>query len=233
MKTYKFTAGNWVILFLTAFFLLMGGLILFVFTIEQDVNIIISILFLVGIVLFSIYILRLTSFAKVEIKIDDNSISIKWLEKFLWGNKPNITISFNDIAAYIEQSDSSWDWLKIEMKDGNIYKIWRSNDFFTNDDYSEFISAFVSSVENHNIGVTKNSLKENSTTIKRAKSIYETTGGLIMAVFLIVTMVVLPTLIIIFPSTKEPNYFIIGLLYIGAIYFLYEIYTKRRKKKTE
>ena len=232
MKTYKFTAGNGVIFAFTVFFLLVGGGFLLAFTLPKG-NSTIFILSFVGLILFIIYMVRLTSFAKVEVTIDDNTISIKWLEKFLWGNKSDITISFNDIAAYIEQSDSSWDWLKIEMKDGNIYKIWRSNTFLTNGDYSEFISAFISSVENHNIGVTKNSLKENLTTIKRAKSIYETTGGLIMVGFVIVLLVVLPTLIIIFPSTKEPNYFIIGLGYIGATYFVFQVYTERKKGKTE
>ena len=227
MKTYNFTAVNWVILILTSFFLFMGGVILLVFTLPRGHNNI-FIFSLVGLILFIIYIIRLTAFAKVEAAIDDNTISIKWLEKFLFSNKSNITISFNEIAAYRTQSDLNWNWFKIEMKDKNVYKIWQSN-LLGKDDYSEFISAFISSIENHNIGVITNSTKDNLTTIRRTKSIHETTGGLIIAGFVIVIIIGLPILLLIFPSTKQPNYFLFALGYVGAIYFLFQVYIQRKK----
>ena len=232
MKTYNFKAGNYVILTLTLFFLFIVGVVLFALASPLlKGNDIIFILSCVGLILFIIYMGRLTSFAKVEVTVEDDSISIKWLGKFLWGNKPDITISFNEIAAYVTQSDGIWDWLTIEMKDGNTYKIWR-NTFFINDDYSKFISAFVSSVENHNTEVTENSVKDNLTTIKKAKSIYETTGSLILAGFAIVIMVGIPISMVVLPSpTKEPNYFMFLLGYSGAIYFLYQVYTKRKERK--
>jgi hypothetical protein len=229
MKTYNFKAVNWVIFILTSFFLLMGGAILLVSVIPRGHNTIFMLSFVV-LILFIIYILRMTSFAKVEVTIDDDTISIKWLEQFLFSNKRDVTISFNEIATYSTQSDLNWDWFKIEMKDGNVYKIWRSN-LLGNDDYSEFISEFISSVENHNIGETKKSVKENSTTIKRGKSIHETTGGLIITVFLIVIMVGFPILLAVSPSTKESNYSIFLLGYLGAIYFVFQVYTKRKGNK--
>jgi hypothetical protein len=229
MKTYNFKAANWVVFALTFTFLLIGGITLLVFTIPRGHDTI-FIFSCVGLIFFIIYTIKLTSLAKVRIIIDDDTISIKWLEKFLFGNKPDITISFNDIAAYVDQSDTNWDWLKIEMINGSIYKIWHSN-FSFNDDYDEFISAFVSSVENHNIEETKKSVKDNSNTIKRAKSIYETTGGFIIAAFSIVIMVGFPILLIVFPSTKQPNYFLLLAGYSGAIYFVFQVYTKRKGNK--
>jgi len=230
MKTYNFKAANWVIFALTLFFLFMGGAILLAFTLIQGVNIIILILSFVGLLFFSIFMIKLTSFARVEATIDDDTVSIKWLEQFLFSNKQDIAISFNEIVAYIDQSDSNWDWLKIEMKNGDIYKIWHSN-FLINDDYSEFISAFASAVNYHNIG-TKSSVKDKLTTIKRAKSIYESTGGFFLAGFAIIIIVGLPILLIVFPPAKEPNYFLFVLGYVGAIYFLYQIYIRRKKNKT-
>ncbi|MDR0368161.1 MAG: hypothetical protein LBH82_03350 [Bacteroidales bacterium] len=228
MRTYNFKAANRVVFILMFTFLFMGVSVLSAFTLLiKEIHIILSILFISGGVFFSIYIIRITSLAKVEVTIEDDAISIKWLEKFLFGNKPDITIYFNDIAAYVDQSDTNWNWLKIEMKDGSIYKIWQS-DFFFNDDYHEFISAFISAVENHNIVVENSSEKDNLSTIKRAKSIYETTGGLILAGFAIVIMVGFPISLVVFPSTKEPNYFLLLLGYSGSIYFVFQVYTKRK-----
>ena len=239
MSTYNFKAAKPSLSILTFFFSLIGGTLLIVLVSTLGFfpkgNTFYFILFFGGVVILSIYLIRLTSFAKVKIIFDDDTISIKWLERFLFNNKPDITHSFNEVAAYIVQNDPYWDWLKIEMTDGSIYKIYHSS-FLTKDDYSEFISAFSSSIENYNNVITKNSAKDNLTlkpeAIKRAKSIYETTGGLVLAGFAIVVIVLLPILLFVVPSTKEPNYFIFGLGYFGAIYFLLQVYTQRKRNKT-
>ena len=137
----------------------MVGVVLLVFILPNGVNIAIFILFYVVILFFCIYTTKLISFANIKVTIDDDILSIKWLEQFIFSNKPDVIISFNKIVAYMEQFDVFWNWLTIEMKDGSIYKIWHGNFPFRiiNDDYSEFVSAFVASVKKHNIVVMKKS----------------------------------------------------------------------------
>jgi len=236
MKTYNFKAANWVILVFTSIFSFIGGIFLIVLTLPKG-NAFYFILSFVVLIIFIIYILRLTSFAKVEVTLNNETVSIKWLEQFLFHKKRNIIISFDKIATYVDQRDINWEWLKIEMTDGKIYKIWHSKFLFTNDDYFRFITAFISAVKNHNNTIEKKSTKEESVvkteTIKRTKSFYETTGGVIMAGFAIVIIVGLPILLILIPSQRVTNYFLLGIGYFGAIYFLCEFFTQRKKRKTD
>jgi len=238
MSTYNFKASKPSLAGFTFFVSLIGGILLIVLVsilgiLPKDNNFY-FILFFGGLVILSIYLIRLTSFAKVEITLVDDTISIKWIEKFLFYNKPDVTHSFNEIAAYIVQNDQNWDWLKIEMTDGSIYKIYHST-FLTKDGYSEFISAFVSSVENYNNAISKSYVNDNLTVkpkaIKRAKSIYEGVQGLVLAGFAILVIIGLPILLFVVPSTKEPNYFLFGVGYFGAVYYLIQVYTHRKGNK--
>ena len=229
MKTYYFKTTKEFLALLTAWFSFFGGFVLLVNTLPQGVRNMTTLIFcLVGLLCFTIYMVKLTSFAKVEITIDYNTISIKWLQRFLIGNKPDVTISFNEIASYDAQEDVLWHWLKIKMKDGNTYKFYHSI-FLFKDDYSKFVAAFVASIKNHNM---IRSGKDNLPKIKRTKALYETTGGLILAGFAMVFMIGFPILLIVFPYEKQPNYFLFGLGYIGAIYFVFQVYTHRKKNKT-
>ena len=193
-------------------------------------------IFSCGVFLISnIFFIRLIAFTKIEITLESDIISLKWPKRFLYNNKPDVTLSFNEIAAYIVKNDLYWDWLKIEMTDGSTYKIYHSS-FLTKDDYPEFISAFISFVEDYNVEISRSSANSDLTakpkTIKHAKSIYESTGGIVLAGFAIVVIFALPILLFIVPSTKEPNYFLFGVGYIGAVYYVIQVYTYRKRNKT-
>lgn len=217
---------------------LFAGIALLTIAANQGIlpkgNTIVFLLFFGIVVLLVIYMMRLTSFAKVEVTLDDNSISIKWREQFLFSNKQDITIPFSEIASYVDQSDSHWDWLKMEFTNGTVYRIWHSN-LMSKDDYSKFVSAFVSSVKNYNKVVKKTSVKEGLETkiIKRSKSIYETSGGLILAVFAVAIIVGAPILLLAYPPKGHTNYFALGAGYCGAIYFVVQVYLQRRRDKSD
>jgi len=203
-KTYNFKAANWIIFLLASFSSLIGGMILILpisSRIFPDFNIFNFILTFGVLVFFVILIVRLTSLAKVEITLDDETISIKWREQFLFHKKRDVIIPFNEIATYVNQSDMNWDWLKIVMNDGKIYRIWHSGWVFKNGDYFNFVSAFVSAVGNHNDAilkeVTKANLEVSPKLVKRAPSFYEGKSGAIMKGFAIVFMVLIPILLIL------------------------------------
>lgn len=238
MTKYNFKAANWVLFILTMTFSFIAGAALIMFATKQGIlprgNTIVSLLSFGVLVLLVIYMLRLTSFAKVEITLDDVTISIKWHEQFLFSNKRDIIIPFSEIDAYVDQSDSHWEWLKMELTDGTVYRIWHIN-LMTKDDYCKFVSAFISSVRNYNKTINKSSVKEGlapkTKPIMRLKSIYETTGGLILAGFAIAIIIGLPILLLAIPLKRPTNYFAIGAGYFGAIYFVAMVYLQRRRNK--
>lgn len=237
MTTYKFKAANWILFILTMILSFMAGAAIIMIASKHGYlpkgNTFVSLLTFGVLILFVIYMMRLTSFAKVEVTFDNDSISIKWLEQFLFSNKQDITIQFSEIVSYVEQSDSNWEWLKMELPDGTVYRIWHSN-LMTKDDYSKFVSAFVSSIKTHNKAVRKSSVRGGLTkTIKRSKSIYETTGGLILAGFAIVIIIGLPILLFTIPPKRPTNYFVFAAGYFGAIYFLVQVYLQRRRNKDD
>ena len=156
MRTYYFKAANWALGLLISYFSFLGGIFLLAFTLPKGLSNTIFFLSCGGVLVFCIYLARLTSFAKVQVTIGDDTVSIKWLEQFIFSNNIDVTISFSEIAAYYVIFYPIWDGFTIEMKDGSIYKIWHQFRF-TKDDYSEFISAFVASVKKYNIVVKKSS----------------------------------------------------------------------------
>ncbi len=235
MKTYNFKVSSPLRLFLTMM-LSLFCIILLPFAESKVVFPGSIFIVMILVVIIPICAVRLALFAKVKVTLDDNTVSIKWIKQYLFCNKQDIIISFDEIATYIDQDDSNWDWLKIKTTDGKTYKIWHFNAFqIRSDGYSEFISTFVSAVKNYNDMIRKevqqSSVSIKPKTIKRAKSIYETTGGLILAVFAVVAIVGLTIMLIVTPSspTKPPNYLLFIPGYIGAIYFVFRTYIERKK----
>src|SRR5690349_15415823 len=100
MPTYRFKAANWPVAFLTPVLVFIIGLFCIVplyingyitkgFTL---LNILIAITF----VLLLFYSNRWTAFAKVEVTVGQNSLSIKWLQAFLFFKRKDATIVFNE-----------------------------------------------------------------------------------------------------------------------------------------
>ena len=185
--------------------------------------------FLLLLVVFSAFLVRLTSFAKMEVTFDDNAIYIKYLKQFLFCNKQNVIIPFNEIVTYIDKSDINWEWLTIKTIDGNILKIWHFS-LFSNK-FSDFVSAFILAVDNYNDTIKKNAAQTDlpiyPKPIKRAKPLFTP----ILAGFAIVVIVGIPILLILIPNSSNTNYFLLFAGYCGAIYFLLEVYKKRKKYK--
>ena len=240
MTTYNFKAANWVLFILTMFLTFFAGVALLMIATKQGIlprgNTVASLLSIGVLFLLIIYMIRLTSFAKVEVTLDDNSVSIKWLEQFLFRNKQNITIPFSEIVSYVDQSDPHWDWLKMELPGGTVYRLWHSN-VMTKDDYSKFVSDFVSSIKRHNKAIKKilveEGLEPKTNIIRRSKSIYETTVGLLLAGFAIVIIIGLPILLLSIPPKGPTNYFVFGAGYFGAIYFVVQVYLQRRRNRED
>ena len=234
MKKYNFRAANPTILVLSIICLFIGISFFIACLILHNINLPIIIISFIGLGIFAFFFIKMTSTAKVEITLYEDALFIKWIERFLFGNKPNKKIFFNDIITYLIQKDSNWNWLKIEITDGSIFKIWQ-NTFFDKGNYSDFISNFLNYVKNYNNSIVEENTKEmtnNMPKIIRKKTIYETNGGLIMAGIAVLYIIGIPILLILTPpTTKTPNFFLFILGYIGALYLLIQVLLQRKKSK--
>ena len=177
MKTYKFNVSNPWLVFPTLIFSFFAGVKLsFYFQdlgLFSDNKIIYSVLSIILVVFFFIFMLWLIAFAKIEVTINEDIISIKWIRQFLFNQKKDMELPFDGMATYVTEPRTPWDYLKINMLNGEDHKLWNLG---TSDNFSNFVKAFVSAVNNYNKKIkensTKNNLRDKPKTIERKYTIY-------------------------------------------------------------
>ena len=172
------------------------------------------------------YLPRFTATADIEITIDSEGIKRRWVRQFILHNKQDDEFKLKEIDDYVFQPDRQFDQFKLHLKNDTKLKFYHNNDHDDKDDFRKFFSDFVERVEQLN-----NAAKDKRNDIKLGKTLYETTGGLILAVFAVIVIIGLPILLIALPTKKTPNYFGLGVGYTGAIYFLVQVYIHRKKRK--
>ena len=172
------------------------------------------------------YLPRFTATADIEITIDSEGIKRRWVRQFILHNKQDDEFKWKEIDDYVFQPDRQFDQFKLHLKNDTKLKFYHNNDHDDKDDFRKFFSDFVERVEQLN-----NADKDKRNDIKLGKTLYETTGGLILAVFAVIVIIGLPILLIALPTKKTPNYFGLGVGYTGAIYFLVQVYIHRKKRK--
>lgn len=172
------------------------------------------------------YLPRFTATADIEITIDNDGIKRRWLRKFILHNNEDDEYKWTEIADYVFQPDRQFDRFKMNLKDGTKFKFYHNNDYDSKDDFRKFLSNFVERVEQIN-NVDNNNLND----IKLGKTIYETFWGLILALFAVIMIIGIPIILFAFPTKKTPNYAMLGVAYIGAIYFVIQVYLHRKRRK--
>lgn len=172
------------------------------------------------------YLPRYTATADIEILIDNDGIKRKWLRHFILHSNEDNEYKWTEIADYVFQPDRQFDQFKLHLKDGTMFKFYHNNDHDNKDDFRKFLSHFIERVEQIN---TVDSDKQND--IKLGKTIYETFWGLILALLAAIMIIGVPILLFTFPTKKTPNYAMLGVAYIGAIYFVVQVYIHRKRRK--
>lgn len=170
---------------------------------------------------------RYTATVDIELEIDQDGLKKKWLKQFIFSNKPDLNIKWTEIQDYVFEPDRQFDKFKMTLKDGSKFKFFHNNDYNTKDDFLTFLRHFEQKITQINTD------KDKSNDIKRGKTIYETKWGLVLAAFAILIIVAVPIMFIFFPTKKTPNYAAIGASYVGAIYFLIQVYTHRQRNASD
>lgn len=230
MTTYRFKQSSpwlWFISFMTFIFLGMGILIYLAknHVLPKEPKFLVF-LIVAPVIGGAFYLPRYTATAIIEMTIDDEGVKGKWLRRFFLSSKPDIEFKWADIDDYVFQPDRKFDQFKLHLKGGTKFKFFHDNGDDSKDDFRKFLSDFMQRVDQLN-NADSNKLND----IKLGKTIYETTGGLILAAFAIVVIIGLPILLIVMSARKTPNYFGFVMAYTGAIYFLFQVYIHRKRRK--
>jgi len=171
-----------------------------------------------------VFIPDLLSTASTEWSITEKEIKIKWLSQFLFHKTQDQTITWDNIEEYKFQLQRRFSFFKLKLRDNISLKYWHSNSA-VEDDFDAFL-----------INFQKHVLKFNDEGInflhgiKRSKTIYETTGGLALALILTAFMISFPILFVQLKPHKVDWIYIIAA-YSGGIYFTSQVIAFRRKKK--
>ena len=135
-----------------------------------------------------------------------------------------LTINWSDIAEYKFQRDRNFDLLKLKLSDGQVFRLWHNN-LFTKDDFYRLVSTFEKRTLIYN-----ESHSATTGVIKRGKTIYETTGGLILAIIAGLSLIGIPIFIYFLPSKANVNWAGFGLAYAGGLFFIGQVIYFRRRK---
>jgi hypothetical protein len=232
VATYKIIATSWVLWILTLLATVVVGALLLHELLPKDSTIsLIAVIFLMAL---AVFIQRYISRAIVEIKLADNSISIKWLRQFLFHKRPDMEILFSDIESYKYQEDTHFDLFKLTLKDGKELKFWHFT-LTRGDDFDKLVFDFPAKVSRYNSKVERRPLRYETSKnkgIEKEKTIFEGSSAPILAGFAILLLVAVPLILFISPTDKISNPFIGLASMSGGLFFLIQYFKHRKKNKT-
>ena len=114
--------------------------------------------------------------------------------------------------------------MKFKLVGDRTFRIWHNNGLIR-DDFYKLVPAFEERVQSYNA-----IQKEETTLIKRSKTIYETWLGLILAIAAGIFLISIPIVIFFLPHKSKINWFGFGAAYAGALFFIGQVVHYRKKK---
>ena len=226
MENFKIRASSWVIFIVTLLTVIFVGSALGIALFATKGNQPVAIAMAVVVIGSAFYATRFTARAMTEWTITKSEIQLKWLDQFIFHNRPDLKINWSDIQEYKYQPDRNFDLFKLKLTDGKVIKLWH-NTSTTNDDFQKFVATFEKQVQSYNQKDT-----DISNGIKRAKTIYETKLGLALAVFAGLCLVGIPILIAVLPHKLRINWAGLGVGYAGALFFILQVFAHRKTKSS-
>ncbi|MEO8147726.1 MAG: hypothetical protein ABI723_08830 [Bacteroidia bacterium] len=158
----------------------------------------------------------------IEITLSDEKISIKWLSQFIFHNRLDREINFEEIESYKYQPSLNYHLFKLKLKDGTKIRLLNNN---RRADFLRFVADFESLSKQYN-----HLHKGKANKIMRAKTIYETPVGLLFMFIAIALILVYPVLLLLEPSVTAPSLGIgIGTTIAGILYFSF-LYNMQNRK---
>jgi hypothetical protein len=226
METFQIKASSWVVYILTLLTIIFGGSALGIALLPTKGNPPVAIAMAVVVIGGAFYATRFTARASTEWILSDTDIQLRWIDQFIFHSKPDMTIKWSEIQEYKYRPDQNFDLFKLKLTDGTIIKLWH-NTSTTNDDFQRFVGAFERRVQAYN---AKDA--EISNDIRRAKTIYETKLGLVLAILAGIFLLAIPILLGLLPNKGKVNWAGMGVAYAGGLFFILQVIIHRRKQSS-
>jgi uncharacterized membrane protein YqjE len=224
MKTYKIKQSSPIIFMITLIFLICSPIILFKDVLNENHNQKNLVMILIVAFFFGVYYLaRLVSTAIIQIKMDELGIKIIWAKQFFLQKRSDFEIEWIDISEFKIEPDRNWDKFKIISKYDNKFQILHNTNYNGKDDYSNFIKDFEIKVKE----INSDNIELND--INRVPNFYESTAGLLFAIFIIISLVVL-TIFMTISKHRVSNIASIAAVYFGPFYYVFQVYNHRKNK---
>jgi hypothetical protein len=186
------------------------------------------IILLIPIVYLSFYLTKYTSYSDIQLGMDEDGIEIKYLKQPFFLNRIDAQIYWEDIEAYKYEPSHRFDKFVIKLRSGKRIKFFHETDRDAKDNFKKLITDFSFTVDR------LNNERFDDNEIKKLKVIYETTYGLVSAIIVVLFLIAAPVLLLlllIFKGKSSTNFAGLILSYIGGFYYVYEVYSHRKKKK--
>ena len=227
MRRYKFQHISFFLwIFTITFICICGALLLSQLPFSN--NSLLFIVLILPIVYLSFYLTKYTSYSDIQLGMDEDGIEIKYLKQPFFLNRINAQIYWEDIEAYKYEPSLRYDKFVIKLKTGKRIKFFHETDKNGKDNFLKLITDFSFTVNR------LNNEKFNDGEIKTLKVIYETTYGLVSAIIVVLFLIAAPvllSLLLILKGKSSTNFAALILPYIGGFYYVYEVYSHRKKKK--
>ncbi|MBA5246470.1 hypothetical protein H1R16_10745 [Marnyiella aurantia] len=226
---YNITQTSQFLYTVTFLITLLSGIFTLVLLVPKGVSFLIFLALFAPIFILAFYLPRFTSTAEIEIIMDEKGMERKWIKQFLFQTREDDYIHWMDIESYIFQPNSQFDKFKLNLKNGSNFAFFHNNESSNTDDFNHFLRDFITKVEEIN---TKPGDKKQP--IRIGKTFYETTLGLVIAIFFVIIIIAVPTVLIVVPGKdKASSSTILGIISSSApiIFFIFQVYTHRRKRR--
>jgi len=188
-------------------------------------------------VIASFYFQQFTSKGQVQLLISDTTIEVKYVRQSLFQKKNDRAFTFADIESYKYQPDKNFDLFKLTLRDHSTIYLYHDTTF-ADDDFEKLITDFPKLATDYNKKSEKvqsytSDEKKQSVVIKREKTLFEGTTGLILAVFATIFIAVFIFLIIANKIKQSSGIFGLFASISGATFFLSQFLRYRGKENPE
>ncbi|MFT3704799.1 MAG: hypothetical protein QM802_20710 [Agriterribacter sp.] len=226
-KIKQVSPGLWIITLLATIFAGMGLLIIAAVSPLFDNNndiLFPVLLILIPFIIMAFILPRYTASRNIEIELDDTFFRQRIVTQYLFQKSSDYEVQWVDIRDFLFEPGRQFDKFKITNKNGEVLTIFHNNDV-RKDDFLQFRKDFEQRVSTVN--------REKNLDIRDAKTIYETGWGVVLAIIAIAGIIGIPILLYYVPTIKPKNYTGIGVFYLGAIFFLFQVIIYRTKNKSK
>src|SRR5688500_2333183 len=97
METFQIRASSWVIYILTLLTIILGGVALGIALLPTKGNSPVAIMLAAVVSGVAFYATRFTARAMTEWTLTESAIHLRWNDQFIFHNKPDVIIKWNDI----------------------------------------------------------------------------------------------------------------------------------------